>query len=188
MALVPCFTVYYLALSIKKKKWRQFVLKEKTAFVILFLFWLFMFPNTAYLFFTVRHLVNYCFDFDSNRVCMEGATWMVIFFFTYALIGLPTFYYALKKMKDVFSVVFNKISGKILPVLIIPLTSIAIMFGLFERLNSWDILKKPWFLFETAFSYFINQIDFFNFLIFTFCLYLIYYGFDIFIWKILRKK
>jgi uncharacterized membrane protein len=91
-------------------------------------------------------------------------------------------------MSDVFKKLFNELSGMILPVVVIPLTSIAVMFGLLERFNSWDMLTKPWSIAEVAFGYFLYSTHFFNFLVFTISLYLIYYGFDYFIWQILKKK
>ena len=187
LALIPCITVYYLAISVKRKKWNDFKRGEKLFFTLIFLFWLFMFPNTAYLFTIVRHLVDYCQHYDKFRVCSEGNTWMVMFFFTYSLIGVPTFYYALKKMTDIFKKLFNKISATILPIIVIPLTSIGVMFGLFERFNSWDILLNPLGILRTTLGYFTDLNLLINFLIFTISLYLIYYGFGYFIWKIVKK-
>jgi len=187
LALIPCITVYYLALTVKRKKWHDFKVSEKISFVLIFLFWLFMFPNTAYLFTIVRHLVNYCQHYDKYRVCSEGNTWMVMFFFTYSAIGLPTFYYALKKMADVFKLLFNRMTATVFPIVVIPLTAIGVMFGLFERLNSWDILFNPLSLSRIAFGYFTDLNLFTNFLIFTISLYLIYYGSGYFIWKIVKK-
>jgi len=187
LAVVPCLTAYYLALSVKIRKWNDFKIGEKVSFVLIFLFWLFMFPNTAYLFTMVRHLVNYCLYYDLNRVCSEGTTWMVILFFTYASIGIPTFYYALNKMSGVFKKLLNPMSAALLPIIVIPLTAIGVMFGLFERFNSWDILTNPLSLIVKGIGYFTDINLFFNFLIFTISLYLIYYGMDYFIWKIIKR-
>ena len=184
LAVIPVITVYYLALATKRKQWKQLKALDRSIFVFAFLFWLFMFPNTAYLFTIVRHLVNYCFDFDKYRVCAEGTMWMSMFFFTYALIGLPTFYYALKKMSQVCENVFSALFGTLLPVIVIPLTSIGVLFGLFERFNTWDLLTRPWSVVQTGFSYFTDLNLFFNFLVFTISFYLIYYGMDLFIWKV----
>jgi len=187
LAIIPCITVYYLALSVKRQKWHDFKGGDKVFFILIFLFWIFMFPNTAYLFTIVRHLVDYCQHYDKYRVCSEGSSWMVMFFFTYSLIGLPTFYYALKKMSEVFKKSFNEMSATVLPIIIIPLTAIGVMFGLFERFNSWDVLINPLSVLNTATRYFIDLNLLTNFLIFTISLYLIYYGCDYFIWKIMKK-
>ncbi len=185
LALVPCIIVYYVAKAVGRKKWEKFNGGGQWAFVILFLFWLLMLPNTAYLFTMVRQFVNYCFDFDRYRVCAEEA-WMVIFFFVYALIGLPTFYYALNKMANVFKILFNKLTATILPIITIPLVAIGVMFGLFERYNSWDVLTKVNEIIRTVFSYFTNNNQLLNFLAFTLSFYLIYYGTDYLLWK--KKK
>ena len=188
LAMIPVIISYYLIHSVKLKQWKAMRLSDRSSFILIFLFWLFMFPNTAYLFTLVRHLVNYCHDFNKYRVCLEGTMWMTMFFFVYAIIGLPTFYYSLLKMAQVFKKVFNKTLATILPVVVIPLTSIAVMFGLFERFNSWDVLTNPFSLASTAIKYFTDLNLFFNFLIFTLGLYLIYYGMDFFIWKIIKQK
>ncbi len=182
LALVPCWVVYYLAKSVGRKKWKQFKAGQRLAFILVFLFWLFMFPNTAYLFTMVRHLVDYCSDYDRYRVCVEES-WMVIFFFAYSLIGLPAFYYALSRMSQVFKKIFNELSAVLLPIIVIPLTSIAVMFGLFERYNSWNILTKPLEIIKTGFGYFTDLRLFFNFLVFTLVFYSIYYGTDYFLKK-----
>lgn len=187
LAVVPCLIVYYLALSAKGKKWSSLKSGEKVSFMLIVLFWLFMFPNTAYLFFIVRHLANYCMHYDKYRVCQEGNTWIVMFFFTYSAIGIPTFYYALNKMSGVLKKLFNQITATLLPIIIIPFTAIGVMFGLFERLNSWDILLNPLSVLNTALGYFADPNLLFNFLIFTICMYLIYYGCGYFILKVMKK-
>ena len=181
LALVPCFTAYYLAKSVGRKKWKKLE-NNQLVFILIFLFWLLMLPNTAYLFAIVRHLVNYCDDFDCYRVCVEE-TWMVMFFFVYALIGVPTFYYALNKMSRLFETVFNKFSAVLLPIIIIPLTSIGVMFGLFERYNSWDILTRACDILRTMIGYFTDLHQLLNFSAFTLSLYIIYYGTEYVLWK-----
>lgn len=173
LALIPCWIVYYAAKSVGKRKWKQ-LKRDKFSFAILFLLWLFMLPNTAYLFFIVRHLVNYCDDFDRYRVCLDGS-WKVLFFFTYAAIGLPTFYYGLNKMEKLFKSMCGKIYATYLPIIVIPLTTIAVMFGLYERFNSWDVILRPLGLLRTVGSYFTDMIMLTDFLVITVCLYFIYY-------------
>jgi uncharacterized membrane protein len=173
LALVPCWIVYYLAKGVGNKKWKG-LKNQKIIFIILFLFWLFMLPNTAYLFFIVRHLVNYCDDFDKYRVCLDGS-WKVMFFFVYAAIGIPTFYYGLNRMERLFKSMCGKIYATFLPIIVIPLISIAVMFGLYERFNSWDILFRPIDLLKTVTTYFTEIYLLTDFLVITVCLYFIYY-------------
>ncbi|MBU1017669.1 DUF1361 domain-containing protein [Patescibacteria group bacterium] len=184
LALVPCLTVYYLTKAVGRKQWGKLG-KAQWAFVFLFLFWLLTLPNTAYLFTMVRHLVNYCRDFNPYRVCPDR-TWMVMFFFIYALAGVPIFYYAIHKMTQVFKTLFSKRSAVILPVVVIPLTAIGVMFGLFERYNSWDVLTRADEIMSTLFSYFTNGNHLLNLFAFTLSFYLIYYSADYFLCK--KKK
>ncbi len=184
LALAPCLIVYFLAKVIKNKHWASLTNIDCISFVLIFLYWLFYFPNTAYLLMVPRHLVDYCADWDVNRICMNQS-WMVIFFVTYGFIGIPTFYYALKKMSLIFGKIFNLKLQQITPLTIIPLTSIGIMLGLSpERFNTWEIITNPINILKVSLGYFTDKILFFNFLAFTICLYLIYYGIDFFIKKI----
>jgi len=187
LALIPCFTVYFLIGSIRAKKWVKLMWSDRLVFILIFIFWLFMLPNAPYLLTIPRHLVNYCLNFDKYRVCQDGGSWIVMFFVFYSLIGVPTFYYSLKKMTDLFKNLFSHFASVLFPIFVIPLVSIALMFGLFERFNSWDVLMNPLDLIKTALSYFLDKTLFLNFLVFTIVLYLVYYGFDWFIRKIIKK-
>lgn len=187
LALVPCLIVYYLHQAMHTKTWVAITWFERLAFVFIFLFWFFFFPNITYLFMAPRHLVNYCSTWDANRVCI-AQSWVVIFFTTYAVIGIPFFYYALNRMSILFGKFFGSLFKQLLPIIVIPFASIGMMFGLFGRYNSWDVLRHPLVLIQIAFGYLTNIIFLMNFLVFTISLYLIYYGLDIFIWKIIKKK
>ena len=173
LAIIPCIVVYYLAKGAGKKKWKDLKI-HKLTFILIFLIWLFFLPNTAYLFMIPRHLVDYCSDYDKYRACLDGS-WKVMFFFTYAAIGLPTFYYSLRKMERLFRSMCGKIYATLLPIIVIPLTSIAVMFGLYERFNSWDVVFHPCELFSTAGSYFTEVHLLTDFLVFTVLLYFIFY-------------
>ena len=176
LALIPCWIVYYWSFRYSGKKWKQLKLFTQFSFLIWFILWFFFLPNTAYLFTLVRHLLDHCSDYDLNRVCRKEA-WMSIFFFGYALIGVPTFVYSLKKMSQLFRSFFGKVSAHLLPIIMIPLTSIGVLFGLVERFNSWDILSDPLLIVRTGASYFSDPVMLVNFLVYTVILYLIYYYF-----------
>ena len=174
LAAIPCWIVFQMAKSVGKKKWEKLG-RQKIAFIILFLLWLFFFPNTAYLLTIVRHLVNYCDDFDRYRVCLDGS-WKVMFFFVYAAIGLPTFYYGLRKMEQLFKSMCGNIYATFLPIIAIPLTTIAVMFGLNSRYNSWDVVFRPIDLLKTVTTYFTEITLLTDFLVITALLYTIYYS------------
>ncbi len=187
LILIPCFTVYALATSVGRRTWAKLTTGDKAAFALLFLFWLFWLPNTAYQFMIPRHLANYCAAWDKNRVCDHGS-WLVTFFFTYALTGLPAFYYALKRMERLLAGVFSMRLSKAFVVFTIPLTTLGVMLGLFERSNSWEVLTQPFFLVKTALGYFQNTDTLAFFGAFTASLYAIYYGFGAFIRLMTQKR
>lgn len=183
LILIPCWTVYFMASSVGKRKWAKFTGAEQLIFLFLFLFWLFWFPNTAYQFMIPRHLVDYCAVYDKNRVCDQGS-WLVPFFFMYALAGLPTFYYALNRMERLLAGVFSARISKAFVLFVIPLTTLGVMLGLFERSNSWEVLTQPFSLLGIALGYFQSADMLAFFLAFTVSLYAIYFGFKGFIRKL----
>ena len=186
LILIPCWTVHFMACSVGKKTWAKLTMIDQIAFALLFLFWLFWFPNTAYQFMISRHLADYCANFDKNRVCDQGS-WLVTFFFTYSLTGLPTFYYALSRMEGLLAGVFSVRLSKAFVLFVIPLTTLGVMLGLFERSNSWEVLTQPLFLAKIALGYFQNADMLAFFVAFTASLYAIYYGFGAFI-RLLAKN
>ena len=173
LALIPCVIVYWMGILFQKK-WSKFNLSDRFKFLALFFIWFFFFPNTAYLFTMVRHLLNHCMDYDMYRVCREE-TWMVPVFFTYALIGVPTFIYALKRMETIVAKIFHQKIATIFSIIIMPVTALGILLGLIDRYNSWEIAIRPLEITEAALNYFTDSTMFLNFLVYTLILYLIYY-------------
>ena len=107
-------------------------------------------------------------------MCQEQA-YIVPIFFTYALAGLPTFYYALNKMTYITGKLFGKWAKRIFPILMIPITTIGLMLGLFARFNSWDIASHPFAVIQEAAGYLTNGTMLLNFTSYTVMLYLVYY-------------
>ncbi len=181
LALLPL--LFYRAL---KSYWRRTGLKnlgQKFLALILFIFWLLFFPNTAYLITDVRHLLDYCPINSPDRVCVNNA-WMIIFFFVYGCLGWLSFYYILKSMSSLINKIFKKISTNFFVCIMIPLTSFGILFGLLNRLNSWDIFVAPIWIFKAFIIYFLDLNYFMDWFIFTIFLYLLYFSGDYFFKKI----
>jgi uncharacterized membrane protein len=170
LALVPCLVAYFM---IHAKKVSLF----HPAFIILFIFWLLMLPNAPYLFFMTRHIVGYCAEIGAHRVC-EGGSWIPLFFFAYALVGVPTFYYALHIMTRLIVGVTWQKNEVIFPLLVIPVVSIGLMLGLYERFNSWNILNMPGDILQAVHRYFTDMTLLRDFLVFTAILYGIYFTTD----------
>ena len=174
LALIPCFIVFRMANGFHLKGWTNIGTIPKWSFVGLFLIWFFFFPNTAYLFSDIRHLANYCDQLDAMRICPNQA-YLVPIFLSYAMVGIPTFYYGLSKMSYVLSKLFGAAVGRIFPVLMIPLTALGVMIGLVDRFNSWDIVFHPFSIVKIALAYFLGDVMSWNLLSYTLMLYGIYY-------------
>jgi len=181
LALLPCLIAWRLSTVYYLKKWTNISLLNKMLFVVTFLIWFFFFPNTAYLITDIRHLAGYCDHLDYYRACPAQA-WVVPLFFAYALAGVPTFCYALKKMTLVLEKLFGKTVQRIFPVLMIPVTAMGLMLGLVARFNSWEVALKPWNILLAAYAYLTDETMLINIGAYTAMLFLVYYGVD-FLWK-----
>ena len=182
LALLPCLIAWRLSHGYYLKKWEHMSSMNRFLFGVTFLIWFFFFPNTAYLIADIRHLADYCKELDYFRVCTEEA-WVVPLFFTYALIGVPTFYYALKKMGVILEKLFGKVIGRFFPLLMIPVTALGLLLGLVARFNSWEVVTKPLSIVQTALGYFSDEIMLINLLAYTLMLYLVYYSIDLLLKK-----
>jgi len=181
LALLPL--AFYVFL---KSYWRRTGLikfNQKTAAIVLFIFWLLFFPNTAYIITDIRHLLNYC-PFDSpEKVCAANA-WMIIVFYTYSSFGWVSFYYLLKLMSDLANEIFSRLRPSFFAALVIPITSLGVLLGLLNRFNSWDVFLFPLWLLQ-VFSVYFSDINYFiDWLVFTFFLYLLYFAGDVIFRKV----
>jgi len=182
LALLPCIIAWRLSRGYYLKKWSNMSQMNHLLFGLTFLVWFFFFPNTAYLIADIRHLQGYCDTHDFYRSCADQA-WVVPLFFTYALVGVPTFYYALKKMSLVLEKLFGKMARRIFPLLMIPLTALGLLLGLVARFNSWEIVTKPLNIIKTALEYLNNDIMLINLSAYTLMLYFVYYSIDLLLKK-----
>lgn len=114
---------------------------------LLLAFWLLMLPNTAYLMTEWRHFlfddhfVNLRDHGQEDRAAMyETAIWGLLFA-GYAAFGALFFTLAVRPVEGLFRrqgwplVVFA-------PILFL-LVALGVYVGLFDRLNSWDVLRNP---------------------------------------------
>src|SRR5680860_83225 len=172
LALLPL--VFYFLLRVYWLKTGLIKIKQKTLAIVLFIFWLLLFPNTAYIITDIRHLLNYCPIDSPNKVCLEG-TWLITVFFTYSIFGWVSFYYLLRLMSDFINNLFKSLPTYLFAVLIIPLTSLGVLLGLLNRFNSWDVFFYPGSLLKVALVYFLDLSYFLNWFVFTVFLYLLYF-------------
>ncbi len=170
---IPCLLAHEIPLWLKGRRWGALTRSDRLHFLAAFLLWLFFFPNTAYMFTLVRHLVAQCSDYNIHNVCREE-TWQAPVFFLYALTGLPAFVYSLAKM--------SRVIGRALPLVIIPFTAVGILFGLWDRLNTWDIVAHPLLVLQRTIEYFAQPIGFLNWLVYTAVLFILYYS-ALYLWN-----
>ncbi|MDP2736277.1 MAG: DUF1361 domain-containing protein [bacterium] len=172
LALSPLF--FYILLKLYWRRTGLVKFSQKAAAAALFIFWLLLFPNTAYIITDIRHLLNYCPVDSLSKVCPANA-WMIIVFFIYSSFGWVAFYYLLKLMSDLLSEIFSKLRPYFFAALIIPITSLGVLLGLLNRFNSWDVFLFPLWLLEVCLVYFLDINYFINWLVFTLGLYLLYF-------------
>lgn len=148
-------------------------ISEKAFFGFLLFLWLIFVPNSAYIITDVRHLIGSCSD-SIYRVCVD-TTWMIMVFFSYALIGWIFFVYLLSRMRVLLGAIFNSKIANYFIISIIPLVSLGVLLGLVNRWNSWEIFYFPEMIIKDALLYVTDWRYFVNFAVFTVFFYILYY-------------
>jgi uncharacterized membrane protein len=118
--------------------------------------WLAFLPNTCYLLTEWRHLL---FDTQwaplldraiSDKTAMLSIAKWALFFLTYSGLGVLTFVLAIRPLEQWL------LSRRGKPWLVAPflffVTSLGVYLGLIVRLNSWDLIHRPMFVWDTAIS------------------------------------
>jgi len=171
LVFIPLVLMLYLKVSWQKNQFKKF--HQKVIALFAAIIWLVFIPNTAYLITDVRHLLSYCPINSLNQVCLTRA-WVIMFFFTYAAIGWVSFYFLVKQAADLIKVIFNQRIANFFVIFIIPFISLGVLLGLLNRWNSWEIIISPISFVRNISLYFVNYYYFFNWLIFTIFLYILY--------------
>jgi uncharacterized membrane protein len=140
------FVLVYIVKKIKKP-WRHLY------FWLVFPAWYFFLPNTLYLVTDVRHLLDYCPRNSYLDVCLNGA-WIIFFFFIYALVGWLTFYHLMEKMFQLLSREYNLKLARFFRHFSLIIMPLAVLIGLINRLNSWQIFTRPDIILHNIFTYF----------------------------------
>src|SRR5262245_36159302 len=97
--------------------------------------WLLFFPNAPYIFTDVIHLTR------GHR----GHFWVdLILILSCALTGLVLGFLSLFLMQNVIARITGRLTSWLFIAVIAGLSGIGIYVGRFLRLNSWDVLVKPW--------------------------------------------
>ncbi len=172
LILVPFFLCLYLNFYWRKTKFKKLYHKIYAAIIIFI--WLLFIPNTAYVITEVRHLLNFC-PVNEFDICLAHA-WMILFFFIYAVLGWVAYVYLVNQMRILIYEILGKVYAHIYIWSIIPIISLGMLLGLFNRWNSWEIFFHPAEMIESILIYFLNFSYFLNWLIFTLFMYLLYFG------------
>ncbi len=140
---------------------------------VLFLLWLVFLPNSSYILTDIRHINGFCPNTIAD-VCNNNA-WMIAFFFFYGLWGWILYFYAIEQMRVFWKRYISFKYSFYFPILVSPVAAIGLLLGLVDRLNSWDLIFRPFIVFKTAFNYLIIFNNFFNLIIFSIVLFFLYY-------------
>ncbi|HOX97495.1 MAG TPA: DUF1361 domain-containing protein [bacterium] len=173
------FAVQY-AIKKSKKTWRAWL------FWPIFAVWYLFLPNTLYLVTDVRHLLDYCPRNSYLDVCLHGA-WMIFFFFIYALIGWLTFYHLMEKMFELLETNYGKIIAKIFRHFSLIIMPLAVLLGLLNRLNSWQIFTAPSVVTHNILAYFTQWRYLQQWLSIVLIVYLMYYATKLMIHYLLKN-
>jgi uncharacterized membrane protein len=172
LAIVPFLLVYFLNfLWVKDNIFRKGQ-KFFYSFFAFFLWFIFV-PNTAYIMTDMRHINNFC-PKNYYNVCIENS-WMILFFFSYSLVGWILFVYSLKQMHNLLQKIKNNFLSRYFILIIIPFIAFGVMIGLIDRYNTWNIFLSPVIFFKDGLKYFTNEVYFLNYIIVTFFLYILYF-------------
>ncbi len=125
-------------------------LATKAAIVLLGLVWLAFMPNTCYLLTEWRHflrIIGYTSLYDQWYMSKTAAVRLMIytlFYMFYSGIGVLTFALAIRPVAQVLKE--RKMSTWMLTLPFFLLMSLGVYLGLILRLNSWDIVTRPEFV------------------------------------------
>lgn len=105
-----------------------------------FFFWVLFIPYAQYSFLEIRHVSELCRIPDGyfTQQCAD-ITWQVLPSFIYGLIGLGIFILSLNKLTKQYAV----LQRLVIIESVILYSAAASVFGIFSRMNSWEILTEP---------------------------------------------
>lgn len=171
------WNIAFAVLAILLTFWTARIWRSKKSWLIklgAFLLWLAIFPNAAYLMTDARHIIDYCPSGSYGRVCLPNA-WMTLFFCAYGALGWPALVFSLRPLKEVFSKYYGQIKGMIFAISMCFLGALGLLMGLLNRLNSWQIITRPWEVIKTAAFYFYDPVGIKNLLMSFIILTILYF-------------
>lgn len=172
LIIIPWLLCGSLARYRRKTKFKKPI--HKLIAIFLGLLWLLFIPNAAYIITDVRHILDICPANSPHNVCLPNA-WMMMFYFTYAVLGWVAFVYLIRQMNDLVAKIWHKQAAIWFRVVIMPITALGLLLGLINRWNSWELFTTPISLFKTLLLYITDLNYFMNWLLFSVFLYILYW-------------
>ena len=148
LLVVPYLLMVALAKLWRYNRWHGW--SGKLSAAVLWLLWLLFFPNAAYLIMDVRHLSGLC---PANAYVVCPAIWQVLIFFLVGLVGYLAFVVLLAQAQAVAKRAWGSWLAHILLLLYVPIMSLGVLLGLFERFSSWQALMFPRTVWQSALAY-----------------------------------
>lgn len=167
LAAIALWLTYVIVQYLKKKD------KNIVTLVGLFIFWLLMAPNTAYLLTETRHSLGTCPVEVYNHVCAPSA-WTPIFFFLFAVTGWLSFIWTVRPIETALAKAYGEKTSFWFVVLSLLLLSLGVLLGLVNRFNSWEIVTNPLGIISNSFVYLLDLTSLQNYFMMTFLLSLLY--------------
>ena len=170
LLLVP----FFLAKLISRVWWKLQINKGGRYIISasLFLLWLIFIPNSAYVIMDMRHIAGFCTD-SYYFNCIDKI-WIIFFFFMYATVGFYGFVLVMKYSVHKFGEIIKNDYFRFFPYVIMPLVALGVLLGLVNRLNSWDVVIKPYSVLGNIKLYFVSLSHFKSLVITSFFYSFIY--------------
>jgi len=137
------------------------------------LFWLLLFPNSIYLITEARQILDYAPRDLPYKASVEYI-WKVLFIFTYAIFGWIGFFVSLGQIRRFLTSNLSRSWGTAAVIVLVPLGTLGVFLGLFNRWNVWEAFTHPVYILEDALDHLTDPTRLLNLAIITVTLYLLY--------------
>lgn len=116
---------------------------SKVLKILFFTAWLLLIPYTIYSLTEIRHIAELCHIPAGEyftEICVNKS-WMLAPVFMYAFIGVLSFVYSLNKVS--YNIILKPVKRNIFVILICLYCAVSSTFGLYSRINVWELLTRP---------------------------------------------
>lgn len=177
LAVIPVVAAYTLSYGVSRWTVRKHIVPW-WVWLPLGAVWLAFLPNTCYLLTEWRHFLfddpmpDLIRQADTDRGVMLGIAKWGLFFLAYSGIGTACFVLSIRPIHRLIRLA--RISAWFPGVAFFLLMSFGVYLGLIVRLNSWDIVNRPRYVWEVSVQAMANPTLVRVVLVFAFLLWLLY--------------